>query len=125
VVQAANGYPYFLQEFGSASWIVAVGSPIDVRTATEGIRIGRSRLDAAFFRSRWERATQGERDYLSAMAFDGDQPSQSADVARRLAKRPAQLGAIRARLIAKGLVHGTIAFTVPGMAEFIARQASM
>ena len=65
---------------------------------------------------------------MSAMAADGDAPSQSGEVARRLGKQPTQLGPVRAKLIAKGLVfapeHGSIAFTVPGMADFIARQAT-
>jgi type II secretory pathway predicted ATPase ExeA len=126
VVEAARGYPYFLQEYGSAAWDVASSSPIDRRGAVEGIRIGKARLDEGFFKSRWERATPGERDYLSAMAADGDSPSQSGEVARRLEKQPTQLGPVRAKLIAKGLVfapeHGSIAFTVPGMADFIARQ---
>ena len=126
VVAAANGYPYFLQEYGSAAWDVATRSPIDHTDAVEGIRIGKARLDDGFFRSRWERATPGEREYLAAMAVDGDEPSQSGEVARRLGKVPTQLGPVRAKLISKGLVfapaHGAIAFTVPGMAEFIARQ---
>ncbi len=128
VVAAADGYPYFLQEFASAAWDVASSSPIDRDDATEGVRIGKARLDAGFFRSRWERATPAERDYLSAMAADGDAPSQSGEVARRLQKLPAQLGPVRAKLISKGLVfapeHGSIAFTVPGMADFIARQTT-
>jgi hypothetical protein len=128
VVDAARGYPYFLQEYGSAAWDVAASSPIDRGDAAEGIRIGKARLDDGFFRSRWERATPGERDYLTAMAADGNAPSQSGEVARRLGKLPTQLGPVRAKLIAKGLVfapeHGSIAFTVPGMADFIARQAT-
>jgi type II secretory pathway predicted ATPase ExeA len=129
VVAAANGYPYFLQEYGSAAWDVATNSPIDQSDAVEGIRIGKARLDDGFFRSRWERATPSEREYLSAMAVDGDDPSQSGEVARRLAKMPTQLGPVRAKLISKGLVfapaRGAIAFTVPGMAEFIARQTTV
>jgi hypothetical protein len=128
VVEAANGYPYFLQEYGSAAWDVAGSSPIDHDDAVEGVRIGKARLDAGFFRSRWERATPGEREYLTAMAADGDAWSQSGEVARRLSKQPTQLGPVRANLISKGLVfapvRGAIAFTVPGMADFIARQTT-
>lgn len=126
VLDAADGYPYFVQEFGKASWDVAAASPITIRDAVEGVRIGRSRLDEGFFRSRWDRATPGERDYLRAMAEDGDGTSSSGEVARRLNKKLSQLGPARANLIAKGLVyapeHGVVAFTVPGMADFIARQ---
>ena len=126
VLDAASGYPYFLQEFGSAAWDTATDSPIDSEDAAEGIRVGKARLDDGFFRSRWERAAPAERDYMTAMAVDGDAHSQSGEVARRLGKLPTQLGPVRARLIAKGLVyapeHGMIAFTVPGMTAFIARQ---
>lgn len=126
VLDAADGYPYFVQEFGKASWDVAQTSSITIGDAREGVRVGRKRLDEGFFRSRWDRATPAERDYLRAMAEDGDRPSSSGEVARRLNKKPSQLGPARASLIAKGLVyapeHGVVAFTVPGMADFITRQ---
>jgi hypothetical protein len=61
------------------------------------------------------------------MAEDGDGPSSSREIARRLGKRTVQqVGPVRANLIHKGLVyapeHGLVAYTVPGMAGFIARQ---
>jgi len=90
------------------------------------VRLGYELLDHGFFRARWERATRGERDYLAAMAADGDGPSFTGEVAQRLGKRATSLGPVRANLIAKGLVyapeHGLISFTVPGMADFITRQ---
>lgn len=59
------------------------------------------------------------------MADDGEGPSSTGEVAQRLRKKQASLGPVRANLISKGLVyspeHGQIAFTVPGMAEFISR----
>ena len=103
-----------------------MSSPITADDAREGVRVGRERLDNGFFRARRERATPGERDYLSAMALDGDGPSSTGEVAMRLGKKPTALGPIRAKLIAKGLIyppeHGLIAFTVPGMAAFIRRE---
>lgn len=125
VVDAADGYPYFIQQFGQTSWNAAAESPINVSDATDGIRRGLEQLDHGFFRARWERATPGEREYLAAMAEDGAGPSSTGEVAQRLGRKPAALGPVRAKLISKGLVyapeHGHIAFTVPGMAEFIAR----
>lgn len=61
------------------------------------------------------------------MADDGDGPSASGEIARRLGKvRVQQVGPTRANLIHKGVVyapeHGLISYTVPGMAEFITRQ---
>ncbi len=63
---------------------------------------------------------------MRAMAEEGDGPSQSGEVAKRLGKKSTAVGPARANLIHKGLVyapeHGVIAFTVPGMADFIKRQ---
>jgi len=79
-----------------------------------------------FFRTRRERATSAEQRYLRAMAMDGDAGSGSGEVASRLDRKITSLGPKRANLIARGLVlapgHGIIAFTVPGMADFICRQ---
>ncbi|MGH2680109.1 MAG: ATP-binding protein [Actinomycetota bacterium] len=126
VVRRSEGYPYFLQEFGKAAWDFAPGPSITVGDARAGIQVGTNSLDHGFFRSRWERATPSEREYMRAMAEEGDGPSQSGEVAKRLGKKSTAVGPARANLIHKGLVyapeHGVIAFTVPGMADFIKRQ---
>lgn len=127
VVEAAGGYPYFLQEFGQDTWNAAEGMGITITDARIGVVTGRAALDDGFFRARWDRATRGEQRYLRAMAEDGDAGSGSGDVASRLGMKVTSLGPTRSKLIAKGLVyapeHGVVAFTVPGMADFISRQA--
>ncbi len=124
--QAAGGYPYFLQEYGAAAWNVAVGPAITGRDAVVARQLGEAKLDAGFYASRWDRATAAERDYLRAMAADGGRPSLSGTVAARLGRHPRALGPARAALIGKGLLwapeHGQIAYTVPGMAQYIDRQ---
>lgn len=126
VIERSGGYPYFLQEFGKATWDFASGPTITVSDAAVGIRAGTASLDRGFFTSRWERAAPREREYMGAMAVDGENSSQSGQVARRLGKRASSVGPTRASLIERGLVyapeHGLIAFTVPGMADFIRRQ---
>jgi hypothetical protein len=126
VLGGSGGYPYFIQQFGQTSWNTATRSPISVADAEVGIALGREKLDNGFFRARWDRATPAERDYMAAMAADGDSPSESGAVAKRLNKNQNSLGPARANLIAKGLVwapeHGQIAFSVPGMAAFIERE---
>jgi len=88
--------------------------------------MGRIRLDDGFFRSRWDRATPSERRILVAMAEDHDQWSSTSEVADRLGMKPTSLSPYRAKLIAKGIVyspeHGQIAYTVPGMAQFVLRR---
>ncbi len=128
IVEIAGGYPYFLQEYGSAAWNVSTGPVITPHDAIVAGMLGQAKLDAGFFASRWGRATPAERDYLRAMAHDAGRASQSSDVAARMGRTPSALGPARASLINKGLVyapeHGQIAYTVPGMAGFITRQTT-
>ena len=126
LVDAANGYPYFLQEFGRAIWDLAPHSPFTKQDALAAVKLGIRELDSGFFPARWERATPLERAYLAAMAVDGDTGSSSGAIADRLTKTAQQIGPTRAQLIGKGLIyapeHGIVRFSVPGMAAFIARQ---
>jgi hypothetical protein len=126
VVREASGYPYFLQQFGQDTWNEASGPAIALADARVGAARGRAALDDGFFRARWDRATKAEQRYLRAMAADGDAGSSSGDVAARLGRSVTSFGPARASLIAKGLIfapeHGVVAFTVPGMANFIQRQ---
>ena len=130
IVRDAAGYPYFLQQFGQDTWNEALGpNTITLPDARVGAARGRAALDAGFFRARWDRATRAEQSYMRAMAADGDDVSGSGEVAVRLGRKVTSLGPTRANLIAKGLVyapeHGIIAFTVPGMADFITRQSEI
>lgn len=126
VVEQSGRYPYFLQQYGQETWNVASGPLISRRDAEVGVLQGNNQLDNGFFRARWDRATPSEQQYLRAMAVDGDAGGSSSEIAGRMRKKPQSLGPTRAALIAKGLIyapeHGVVAFTVPGMASFIARQ---
>lgn len=126
LLSAANGYPFFLQVYGRSVWEAASDKVISAEDAQVAVRLGTSDLDHGFFEARWQRATTAERLYLRAMAQDGDSPSSTGEIADRLGKSTTKLAVIRSRLIAKGVVYapeyGSIQFTVPGMAGFIARQ---
>jgi hypothetical protein len=86
-------------------------------------------VDDGLYRSRWERATPAQRDVLRALAELGAaDPAPVSDIARRMGKaRTSDISLARGELIKKGLVYaperGLLAFTVPGMHEFIARQS--
>jgi hypothetical protein len=127
VMRASGGFPYFIQQFGETTWNAAATSPISADDARLGVRDGQDKLDRGFYLARWERATPAEREYLAAMAVDGDGPSASGEIAARLGKRVQSLGPARSKLISKGLIyapdHGLIAFSVPGMAGFVDRQS--
>lgn len=125
VLKSAGGYPYFLQEYGKAVWDAGIQSPLTIEDATVGIETGRLHLDDGFFKSRWDRATPSERRLLVAMAQDNDGWSTTSEIAERLNMETTSLSPNRAKLIAKGLVyspeHGRLAYTVPGMAQFVLR----
>jgi hypothetical protein len=84
IIRQTRGYPYFLQEWGYQAWNLAAQSPIGadvIRDATaESIR----RLDANFFRVRFDRLTPREKQYLRALADLGDSAQRSGDIAEQL-----------------------------------------
>lgn len=128
VLDESSGYPYFLQQFGKTVWDVAAGPDrIALDDSIIGIAEGQQQLDNGFYSSRWERATNAERQFLRAMSVDSGEPSRIADITDRLGKASSRsLGPARANLIGKGIVyspeHGMIAYTVPGMADYVARR---
>lgn len=125
IVAHTEGYPYFVQEWGSHAWDTAPASPIaeaDVERATEqALRA----LDRGFFRVRFDRLTPKEKEYMRAMAELGPGPHRSGDVARRLGVSVTEAAPLRAAVIKKGMVysprHGETAFTVPMFDTFLKR----
>ena len=125
ILREAEGYPYFLQEWGKHVWDAAERSPItevDVRSASASAL---ATLDEGFFMVRFDRLTQSERMYLRAMAELGAGPHRSGEIANELARAVTSLAPVRAKLISKGMVwspaHGDTAFTVPRFDGFMRR----
>ena len=125
IVRLTQGYPYFLQEWGYQSWNHAPQSPIqlaDVQRATPRII---ERLDANFFRVRFDRLTPSEKNFLRAMAHLGPDSHRTGDIAMTLGTTAKGLGPVRSKLIKKGMIyspaHGDMAFTVPLFDQFMIR----
>lgn len=122
IIVQTQGYPYFLQEWGYQAWNLAVGSPIDADTVRLATRESIVRLDANFFRVRFDRLTPREKDYLRAMADLGDGPQRSGDIAEHLGVKVQSVAPVRNGLIKKGMIyspaHGDTAFTVPLFGDF-------
>jgi hypothetical protein len=125
---AAGGYPYFLQAIGKHVWDVARTSPIRLDDVTVGLGFAQREVDEGLYRSRWERATPAQKAVLRALAASGGSgPVAVSDLASRLGRRRvSDLSVARDELIKKGLVYaprrGLLAFTVPGMDDFVTRQ---
>ena len=125
IIRLTKGYPYFIQEWGYQAWNHARNQRItlpDVKRATREVI---KRLDANFFRVRFDRLTPSEKKYLRAMAHLGPGAHRSGDIAEVLGVKLNSIGPTRANLINKGMIYsptyGDMAFTVPLFNEFMCR----
>ncbi|HLZ14123.1 MAG TPA: AAA family ATPase [Candidatus Acidoferrum sp.] len=125
IISETKSYPYFLQQWGHEAWNIASRSPItifDVRGATTAAI---ANLDRSFFRVRFDRLTQREREYLLALAQLGSGSQRSGDIAEALNVKSQSVAPIRSGLIKKGMIYspayGDTSFTVPLFGEFMLR----
>ena len=125
ILDATEGYPYFLQEWGKHAWDAAEKSPITLADVELASITATAALDESFFRVRFDRLTPMEKRYLRAMAELGPGPHRSGDIAALLDRKVTTLGPTRSQLIGKGMIwspsHGDTAFTVPMFDRFMRR----
>ena len=125
IFRLTQGYPYFLQEWGYQVWNHAVTSPVSLQVVQEASDMVSRRLDANFFRVRFDSLTPREKMFLRAMAELGSGACRTSDVADKLHIKISTLGPLRAGLIKKGMIYspayGDVAFTVPLFDEFMRR----
>jgi hypothetical protein len=125
IIARTRGYPYFLQEWGYHAWNVATVSPITAEDVVLATEQALAALDGGFFRVRFDRLTDREKDYMRAMADLGPGPHRSGEIAERLGLKVTTAGPLRSGLIKKGMIyspqHGETAFTVPMFDEFMVR----
>ncbi len=125
ILSRTEGYPYFLQEWGFQAWNAAPGSPIAEQHVQAATEAALRRLDEGFFRVRFDRLTQRERDYVRAMSRLGDGPYRSADVAQAMGGTLSGLSPLRDQIIRKGMIYspeqGVLAFTVPMFDDYLRR----
>ncbi|HVY97333.1 MAG TPA: ATP-binding protein [Solirubrobacterales bacterium] len=125
VVDLAEGYPYFLQEYGREIWKVRRGPKVAFRDVEASEPIVLEYLDDNFFSQRIGKLPDSERRYMSALASLGDGPQRTAEVAARVGKEPHEVSFVRDRLIKAALLYapkrGEIDFTVPMCADYMRR----
>jgi len=125
ILSQTQGYPYFLQEWGSQSWLVAKEKTITLADVRNAAKFVQDRLDRAFFRVRYDRCTPAERKYLRAMAELGPGTHKSGDIAALMGRPVQSVAPRRSSLILKGMIYqpryGDTAFTVPLFDEFMKR----
>lgn len=125
IIEQTKRYPYFIQEWGYTAWNSATASSITLADVKLATKAALQRLDAGFFKVRFDRLTPKEREYMAAMASLGPGPHRSGEVAQALGKTVKNVAPLRDGLIKKGMVyspqHGDTAFTVPMFDEFMMR----
>jgi hypothetical protein len=125
IVDATQGYPFFLQEWGAKAWDIAVGPNISLEDVRLAGALATASLDEGFFKVRLDRLTRAETNFVVAMAELGNDPVSLADIAKKLGRKPQSLSPARASIIHKGMIysaeHGFLEFTVPLFADFMRR----
>ncbi len=125
-----RGYPYFIQVLGQHCWNIAIAGSGEITGGDVATAISDARddIDAGLYMARWQRATRTEQRLMAAMAeCNPTGSSQMSDLVTAMGKQKlSQLSIHRGNLISKGITYapdrGELAFTVPGMAEFVKRQ---
>lgn len=126
MVHVSHGYPYFIQAYGKAAWNTSDSNPISLDSVKRSEPIARAELNQGLHASRWQRASLMGREYMTTMArVSGNTPCSSLDIAENTGRTPKETSVVRDALIRLGLIYSPerrkVAFTVPGMGEFISR----
>ncbi len=125
ILKQTEGYPFFLQVWGSHVWQISDSSPIQEEDAIEASKRAKAALDESFFKVRFERLTERQQHYARSMAEFGDEPANSTAVANLLGLTVKQAAPIRDEVIKKGMAYspkrGLVAFTVPKFDEYMKR----
>jgi len=125
VLKETEGYPFFLQVWGSHIWEVSESSPISITDVSRATSRALKALDNGFFKVRVERLTERQLKYAIAMAAVDSLPASSTEVAGILGISISRAAPMRDELIKKGMAfspkRGLVAFSVPRFKEYLQR----
>lgn len=128
VLDAAGGYPYFVQLVGYEVWNAAADrgdhEVISPEAAHAGVAAAERAADAVF-RSRLDEVPDTERRYLDAVVAVPADDRRSGRIAEELGGTAGEWGWARQRLIERGLLrpdgHGRVAIALPGLERHLVR----
>ena len=131
VVEEVEGYPYFLQLWGSELWDAAELAGAERLTpnlldATRGEIY--ERLDRDFYEPRLATLTPAEQDLLLASAHCPYPPLQAAELRAASKKTSGNINVLLGRLVEAGALYrvrlGQYAYTAPRFRDYLQRRAS-
>jgi AAA domain len=131
VVEEVEGYPYFLQLWGSELWDAADLADVQRFTARllNAVRPDIcGRLDRDFYEPRMATLTPSEQDLLSASASCSYPPLRSGDLNQASSKSPGNINVLLGRLVDAGALYrirkGEYAYTAPRFRDYLLRRAT-
>lgn len=132
VIHEVEGYPYFIQLWGSELWDAAeaIQSSEFTMDLLEGIRPAiYERLDSDFYIPRMEALTPAERDLLLDSSSCPYPPLSSADLNEASAKTPGNVNVLLGRLVEAGALYrirkGEYGYTAPKFRDFLQRRVAL
>lgn len=131
VIDEVEGYPYFIQLWGSELWDAAEIADTD-RFTPDLLDEARPdiyhRLDSDFYDPRVAVLTPAEQDVLFASASCSYPPLRSADLNRASEKTPGNVNVLLGRLVDAGVLYrirkGEYAYTAPKFRDYLERRAT-
>lgn len=129
VVEEVEGYPYFLQLWGSELWDAADLAGVE-RFSPELLDEVRpeiySRLDRDFYQPRMAMLTPAEQDLLLTSASCPYPPLRSSDLNRTSEKSPGNINVLLGRLVDAGVLYrvrkGEYEYTAPRFRDYLLRR---
>lgn len=126
LVDESAGYPFFIQEYGSAAWSARSGQRITIAAVNDAVKGVRKSLESSLYERRFRTLTARELRYILALADLGPGIHTIAEVSDALGVQSRELSSIRNQLVRKDVVvapaHGLIEFRIPLTERYIARQ---
>ncbi len=131
VAAEVEGYPYFLQLWGSELWDAADLAGVQ-RLTPKLLDATRpeiyDRLDHDFYEPRLATLTPAEQDLLLASAHCPYPPLRSSDLGSASAKTPGNVNVLLGRLVDAGALYrtrkGEYAYTAPKFRDYLQRRAT-
>lgn len=132
VLKEVEGYPYFIQLWGSELWYATLDSGLGTMTSETLDHINAriyARLDIDFYEPRVASLTPAEQDLLTDSARCNYPPLMVADLNGQSPKRPGNINVLLGRLVAANVLYrprkGQYHYTAPGFRDFLQRRSKL
>lgn len=125
IIAVTKGYPFFIQQMCQVVYNNTDTKIIQADQINQNINEFFKMLDTGFFKVRYERCSDGEKNFVFAMVYCDELPCTISNVSKILRKKVKTISPTRAQLINKGIIYpvrySELDFTVPEFPGFIRR----